>query len=83
MLTGRSAALGFSHMQKPFESGLPNTGRDIGRVDGCALPPEGKQGGPEVVPALRAGKEIAERCCDSWVSLVYGVRCMYLCACIW
>lgn len=51
MLTGKHAALGFSHVPKPFASGLQHAGRDIGRVDGYVLQPKEKQGGPEVLPA--------------------------------
>lgn len=65
-------------MQKSFEGGLQNAGHDLERVHGCALQPEGKPGGLEVAPALRAGTKIAESCCGPWVLLVYGVRHVYL-----
>lgn len=65
-------------MQKSFEGGLQNAARDLERVRGCALQPEGKPGGPEVAPALRAGTKMAESCRGPWVLLAYGVRCVYL-----
>lgn len=50
---------------------------------GCALQPKEKQGGPEVVPALRAGTKIGESRRGSWILLAYGIRHMYWCVRIW
>lgn len=66
-------------MQKAFERGVQNAARDLERGRGCALQPEGKLGSLEVAPALRAGTKIAESCCRGpWISLVYGVKRVYL-----
>lgn len=77
MLTGRQTAPGFSCKQKSLEGGLQNAGHDLERVGGCALQPEGKPGGPEVAPALRAGTKISRE-----LPWSLGLACIWCKMCV-